>query len=72
MHGPDSDRRLRHRIERRVQALWEAAGRPAGRELEFRLQVEAELGQLSVAGEEDPQVAVDQPGAGPRVGQGRP
>ena len=72
MHGPDPDRRLRHRIERRVQALWDAAGRPAGRELEFRLQAEDELGQLSVAGEEDPQVAVDQLGSGALAEEDKP
>jgi hypothetical protein len=60
----DPDGELRHRIERRVQELWQAAGRPEGRELEFRLQAEEELGQLSVAGEEDPQVALDQLGRG--------
>ena len=58
--GDDPDGDLRRRIERRTLELWDAAGRPEGRELEFRLQAEAELGMLSVAGEEDPQVAVGQ------------
>ncbi len=68
--GRDPDGELRRRVERRTKALWEAAGRPPGRELEFRLQAEEELGQLSVAGEEDPQVALDQLGRG-ALGGGR-
>jgi hypothetical protein len=70
--GRDPDSELRQRVERRVQDLWQAAGRPAGRELEFRLQAEAELGQLSVAGEEDPNMALDQLGPGALSGDRQP
>ena len=51
---------LRKAVERRANALWEAAGRPSGGDdLEYWLQFEQELVGLSVAGEEDPQVALD-------------
>jgi hypothetical protein len=60
------DDELRKAVERRAHALWEAAGRPAGRELEHWLQAEEEIGGLSVAGEEDPGVALDDlPPGGP-------
>jgi hypothetical protein len=61
----DPDGAARDRVEQTTRELWQAAGSPAGRELQFRLQAEEELGVLSVAGEEDPLVAVGQlrPGA---------
>lgn len=55
-----ADDELRRRVEARTLALWRAAGQPEGQELEFRLQAEQELAGLSVAGEEDPFVALDQ------------
>jgi hypothetical protein len=36
-------RRTRHEIEARARELWEQNGRPAGRDLEFWLQAEAEI-----------------------------
>ena len=59
-----ADRKLRDRIEARAAELWRAAGCPEGRELEFRQRAEEELAGLSVAGEEDPYVALDQLGPG--------
>ena len=53
------DDELRKAVERRAHELWEAAGYPEGRELEHWLQAEQEIGGLSVAGEEDPYVALD-------------
>lgn len=54
------DEALRRRIEERAYALWEAAGRPEGREQEYWLLAEQEILTQSVAGEEDPYVALDQ------------
>ncbi len=53
------DDELRKAVERRAHELWAAAGCPEGRELEHWLQAEQEIGGLSVAGEEDPYVALD-------------
>ena len=50
---------LKGRIQRRAAELWEAAGRPEGRDLEYWLQAERELGDMSTAGEEDPLAALD-------------
>ncbi len=36
-------RRTRHSIKARARELWEQNGRPAGRDVEFWLQAEAEL-----------------------------
>ena len=58
------DDHLRERVRERAQALWRAAGAPEGRDLEFWLQAEQELAGLSVAGEEDPYVALDDLGPG--------
>ena len=58
------DEELRRAVTARAHALWRAAGQPEGRELEFWLQAEQELTPLSVAGEEDPYVALDQLGPG--------
>ena len=58
------DEQLRQRIQERAHALWREAGEPADRELEYWLQAEQELVGLSVAGEEDPYVALDQLGPG--------
>lgn len=57
---------LRGRIEARAHALWQAAGRPRDRDLEFWLKAEEEVSSLSVAGEEDPLAALDHhaPGTG--------
>jgi hypothetical protein len=53
------DEELRRRIEERAHALWEAAGRPEGRALDYWLQAERELADQSIAGEEDPLAALD-------------
>ena len=53
------DDELRKRVERRAYDLWQAAGSPRGGDLLYWLQAEEEIGGLSVAGEEDPFVAVD-------------
>jgi hypothetical protein len=58
------DEELRRRVADRAEALWREAGRPEGRDLEFWLQAEQELVGLSVAGEEDPYVALDDLGPG--------
>jgi Protein of unknown function (DUF2934) len=55
---------LRRAVAARAYALWQQAGQPDGRELEFWLEAEQELASLSVAGEEDPYVALDQLGPG--------
>ena len=52
---PETERLVRER----ARALWEAHGRPKGRDLDYWLQAEEEIGVLSVAGEEDPLTAVD-------------
>jgi hypothetical protein len=58
------DDELRQAVAARAHALWQEAGLPEGRELEFWLQAEQELTTLSVAGEEDPDVGLDQIGQG--------
>jgi hypothetical protein len=45
------DPELRHRIEERAYALWEANGRPEGRDLDYWLQAEQEIVNYSMAGE---------------------
>ena len=45
------DPELRHRIEERAYALWEANGRPEGRDLDYWLQAEREIVNYSMAGE---------------------
>lgn len=64
------DEDIRTRIRQRAHELWEADGRPAGRELQHWLEAEREIVELSVVGEEDPLAGLDdwQPGdlkAGP-------
>ena len=54
------DPELRHRIEERAYALWEADGRPEGRALDHWLQAEQEIVNQSMAGEEDPLAGIDQ------------
>jgi hypothetical protein len=54
------DPELRHRIEQRAYALWEANGRPEGRALDHWLQAEQEIVNQSMAGEEDPLAGIDQ------------
>ena len=54
------DPELRHRIEERAYALWEADGRPEGRALDHWLQAEQEVVNQSMAGEEDPLAGIDQ------------
>jgi hypothetical protein len=54
------DPELRHRIEERAYALWEADGRPEGRALDYWLQAEQEIVTQSIAGEEDPLAGIDQ------------
>ena len=58
------DEQVRARIRQRAQELWEADGRPEGRELQHWLEAEREILELSVAGEEDPGAGLDdwQPG----------
>jgi hypothetical protein len=46
-------------IRERAYALWEADGRPEGRDLDYWRKAEQEFAELSVAGEEDPLTAVD-------------
>ena len=41
-------------VRERAHALWEADGRPGGRELEYWLRAERELLAELIAGEEDP------------------
>jgi|SRR5918994_745181 hypothetical protein len=54
------DPELRHRIEERAYALWEADGRPDGRALDYWLQAEQEIVHQSMVGEEDPLAGIDQ------------
>jgi hypothetical protein len=54
-----NDDELRRRIAERARQLWEEAGRPEGRDMEYWLEAEEELAPLSVAGEEDPMEALD-------------
>jgi hypothetical protein len=54
------DPELRHRIEERAYALWEADGRPEGRARDYWLRAEQEIANQSVAGEEDPLAGIDQ------------
>ena len=54
-----NDDELRRRITERARQLWEEAGRPEGRDMEYWLEAEEELAPLSVAGEEDPMEALD-------------
>jgi hypothetical protein len=66
-----NDEELRRRITERARQLWEEAGRPEGRDMEYWLQAEEELAPLSVAGEEDPMEALDHspPGVPPGKGE---
>ena len=59
------DEEMKQAIRERAHALWEADGRPEGRELDYWLQAEHELLTQSVAGEEDPYIGLDhdEPGA---------
>lgn len=50
---------MRQVIRERAYALWEADGRPEGRERDYWLQAEQELLTQSVAGEEDPYIGLD-------------
>ena len=51
--------KLHRAIEQRAYALWENADRPDGRELEFWLQAEQEIGISLAAREADPFMAAD-------------
>jgi hypothetical protein len=53
------DEKLKKRILERANALWEADGRPEGRDSDYWLQAEEEIMTQSVAGEEDPFEALD-------------
>ena len=44
-----NDEELRRRIAERARQLWEEAGRPEGRDMEYWLEAEEELAPLSVA-----------------------
>ena len=59
-------------IEKRAYALWEEAGRPEGRALDYWLLAEQEIVNQSSAGEEDPLAALDafEPGALERSAEG--
>jgi hypothetical protein len=50
---------MKRRIEERARELWEAAGRPEGRDMEYWIKAEEELAPHSVTGEEDPMEALD-------------
>jgi hypothetical protein len=54
-----TDEELKQRVAERARQLWEEAGRPEGRDMEYWLIAEEELTPLSVAGEEDPLEALD-------------
>ena len=54
-----TDEELKQRVAGRARQLWEEAGRPEGRDMEYWLMAEEELAPLSVAGEEDPLEALD-------------
>jgi DUF2934 family protein len=65
-----NDEELKQRITERARQLWEQAGRPEGRDMEYWLMAEEELAPLSVAGEEDPMEALDhEPPRKPRKGK---
>ncbi len=53
------DEELKRRIQARARELWEADGRPEGRDMEYWIKAEEELAPHSVAGEEDPMEALD-------------
>jgi Protein of unknown function (DUF2934) len=53
------DEELKRSIRERAYALWEADGRPEGRELEYWRKAEEEVVTQSIAGEEDPLEALD-------------
>ncbi len=59
------DEGQRDAIEKRAYALWEEAGRPEGRALDYWILAEQEIVNQSSAGEEDPLAALDafEPGA---------
>lgn len=59
LRSGELDEASRRLIRERAYALWEADGRPEGRELDYWLQAEQELGNLSDAGEEDPLANLD-------------
>jgi hypothetical protein len=48
------DEELKRRIRARARELWEADGRPEGRDMDYWIKAEEELFPHSVAGEEDP------------------
>ncbi len=56
---------LRMTLAHRAHELWQAAGSPEGHELTYRFRAEQELENSSVAGEEDPFVAVEENASAP-------
>jgi hypothetical protein len=50
---------LKRRIQERAYALWEADGRPEGREQHYWHAAEREIVNQSFAGEEDPLEGLD-------------
>ena len=70
-NGDMNDGELKQRITERARQLWEEAGRPEGRDMEYWLQAEEELAPLSVAVAEDPMEALDHspPGVPPGKGE---
>jgi hypothetical protein len=61
LHAEDEgmDDELTRLIRARAYELWEADGRPEGKEMEYWLRAEEELTPQSIAGEEDPLEALD-------------
>ena len=61
------DEELKRIIRERAHALWEADGRPEGRERDYWIKAEEEFAGQSAVGEEDPLAALDdEPPAAPR------
>jgi hypothetical protein len=56
------DEDLQHSIRERAFALWEADGRPEGREMEYWLRAEQEFAGQPAAGEEQPRAALEEEG----------
>ena len=56
---------LEMQIRQRAYELWDAAGRPEGRAMDFWLEAERDLVPVSQAGEEDPFEALDHEPAPP-------
>jgi hypothetical protein len=64
------DEELRRVVRERAYMLWEADGRPDGRDLEYWTRAEDELASQSDAGEEDPLAGIE--GLEPGTARGTP